>query len=88
MAIYLSSDLEGLVKDIRHVTELQLHGEDGRQHSELARKIMSTVEQAEILVRTLKEFSARQETKRTAQDINGFRREKTADPGCDAVREM
>ncbi len=70
MASYLAGDLEGMVKNLRHVPELQEHGEDGYHHSELARKIMSTVEQAEILVRTLKEFSTRTETKRTLQDMN------------------
>ena len=70
MALYLSADLEGMVKDIRHATELQEFGKDGFHQSELARKVLSTVDHAEILVRTLKEFSMRQETKRTLQDIN------------------
>ena len=70
MAAHLSGDLEGMIKDIRHVAELQEHGEDGHRHAELARKVLSTVEQAEVLIRTLKEFSAGTETKRTLQDMN------------------
>lgn len=72
MATYLSGDLERLVKDIRHVTKLQEHGEIGHHHSALARKIMFTVEQVEILVRTLKDFSTHEKTKRTVQDINAL----------------
>jgi PAS domain S-box-containing protein len=70
MAAYLSGDLEGMIKDIRHVAKLPEHGEDSHHHAELARKVLSTVEQAEVLIRTLKEFSANTATKRTLQDMN------------------
>jgi PAS domain S-box-containing protein len=69
MATYVAGDLDGMVKDIRRVTELHEQGEEGDSSSELAQKIMSTMQQAEILVRTLKEISTRQETKRTLQDM-------------------
>jgi PAS domain S-box-containing protein len=72
MATYFAGDLEGMVKDIRRVTELHEQGEDGDSSSELAQKIMSSMQQAEILVRMLKEISTRQETKRTLQDISEF----------------
>ena len=70
MASYLSGDLEGMIKDLRYAAELPQHGEDGHRHAELARKVLSTVGQAEVLIRTLKEFSAGTETKRTLQDMN------------------
>jgi len=70
MASHLSGDLEGMIKDIRQDAELPEHGEDGQRHAELARKVRSTVEQAEVLIRTLKEFGASTETKRTLQDMN------------------
>jgi PAS domain S-box-containing protein len=70
MAAHLSGDLEGMIKDLRRYTELPEHGEDGRRHADLARKVRSTVEQAEVLIRTLKEFSTSTETKRTLQDLN------------------
>jgi len=78
MASYLSSDLDRMVRDIRQIAELREIGEHDGQHSEETRKILSTVEQAEILVRLLKEFSARQPTKRSLQDINDLveKREK------------
>jgi len=70
MASYLSSDLDRMVRDLRHIAELHEAGEYDGQRSEDAHKLMSTVEQAEILVRLLKEFSSRQATKRSLQDIN------------------
>ena len=70
MASHLSGDLEGMVKDLRRVAGPQERGEDGLPRSEPALKILSTVEQMEILVRSLREFSARQETKRTVQDLS------------------
>jgi signal transduction histidine kinase len=72
MASYLSGDLEGMIKDLRHFVKLPEQGEDGHRHAELVRKVLSTVEQAEVLIRTLKEFSASTETKRTLQDMNAF----------------
>jgi PAS domain S-box-containing protein len=70
MASHLSSDLEGMVKDLRRVMDLRERSEEVRQRPELARKILSTVEQMEILVRSLREFSTHQETKRILQDLN------------------
>lgn len=70
MASYLSGDLEGMIKDIRPVTERKEHGEDDQRHAELVRKVLSTVEQAEVLIRTLKELSTSTETKRSLQDLN------------------
>jgi len=70
MASYLSADLDRMVINIRRAAELQEYNEDGCHHSELAHKVMSTVKQAEILVRVLKEFSSRQATKRSLQDLN------------------
>jgi PAS domain S-box-containing protein len=72
MASYLSGDLEGMIKDLRHAVKLPEQGEDIDRHAELVRKVLSTVEQAEVLIRTLKEFSASTETKRTLQDMNAF----------------
>jgi PAS domain S-box-containing protein len=73
MASYLSSDLDRMVKNIRRAAELQEYSEDGgRHHSELAQKILSAVKPAETLVRDLNEFSARQATKRSLQDLNAF----------------
>jgi len=70
MATYFAGDIDGMVKDIRRVTELHSQGEDGDGDSELAQKIMARMQQAELLVRTLKELSTRQETKRTLQEIS------------------
>jgi PAS domain S-box-containing protein len=70
MASHLSGDLEGMVKDIRRAMDIRERGEEGRQRPELARKILFTVEQMEILVRSLRDFSARPETKLTPQDLN------------------
>lgn len=70
MASYLSTDLDRMVINIRRAVELQEYNEDGCHHSELAHKVLSTVKQAEILVRVLKEFSSRQATKRSLQDLN------------------
>lgn len=70
MASYLSADLEGIMKDLRHIAGPPEQGEDGRRHAELARKVLSTVEQTEVLIGTLKEFSASANTKRTLQDLN------------------
>jgi len=74
MATYFVGDIEGMVKDLNRVTELHglgLEAEDDHD-SELAQKIMSTMQQAEVLVRTLKEISTRQVTKRTPQDLSEF----------------
>ncbi len=74
MAAYFAGDLEGLVKDLNRVTELHglgLESEDDHD-SELAQKIMSMMRQVEVLVRTLKELSTRQVTKRTPQDLSEF----------------
>ena len=70
MASYLSGDLEGMVKDLRHVADLQECGDDENRQSELVQKVLSTVEQAEVLIRTLKEFGTSTETKRSLQDVN------------------
>ncbi|MEK6745084.1 MAG: ATP-binding protein [Nitrospirota bacterium] len=70
MAAHLSGDLEGMFKDLRLDTKLREHGEDGQRHAELARKVQSTMEQAEVLIRTLKEFGASTETKRALHDVN------------------
>jgi PAS domain S-box-containing protein len=70
MATYVAGDLEGMVKDLRRITELHEQDEEDDRSSELAQTIVSTMQQAEILVRTLKEISTRQETKRTLQDIS------------------
>jgi signal transduction histidine kinase len=70
MAAHLSGDLEGMFKDLRQDTELQELSEDGQHQAELTRKVLSTVEQADVLIRTLKEFSPSTETKRTLQDMN------------------
>lgn len=70
MASYLSGDLEGMIKDLRRYMELPEQGEDGLRHAELARKVRSTVEQAEVLIGILKEFSTSTETKRTLQNLN------------------
>ena len=70
MAAYLSRDLEGMVKAIRRVTEFQDHSGEDQHQSDCARKILSTVEQMEVLIRTMKDFSVRQETKRILQDLN------------------
>lgn len=70
MASYLSADLEGIMKDLRHAAGPPERDEDGHRHAELARKVLSTVEQAEVLIGTLKEFSASANTKRTPQDLN------------------
>ncbi len=70
MATYIAGDLEGMVKDIRRVTELHSQGDDGDGTTELAHKILSRMQQAELLVRTLNELGTRQETKRTLQDIS------------------
>ena len=70
MAQYLSADLGRLVKDLRHVATLQEYREDCPRDPGLERKIISTLEQAEFLVRTVKEFGARQESKRSLQDMN------------------
>jgi PAS domain S-box-containing protein len=70
MADYLLGDLERLMKDLRHVEALQEYGEEGRLDPELARKLMIAKEQAEFLVRTVKEFGPRQGPKRSLQDMN------------------
>jgi PAS domain S-box-containing protein len=72
MAAYFAGDLEGMVKDLRHISELNDQGEDGEGSSELTQTIVSAMQQAEILVRTLKEISTRQETKRALQDLGEF----------------
>jgi len=69
MASYVSNDLDRMVKEIRHVAELQELTDDSGHDSELARKITAALERTDILVRTLKEFSARQETNLTLLDI-------------------
>ena len=72
MATCFADDLEGMVKDIRRVTELHAQSEEGDGSPELAQQIMPRLQQAELLVNTLKEISDRQETKRTLQYINEF----------------
>jgi len=72
MATCFADDLDGMVKEIRRVTELYAQGEEGDGSPELAQQIMPRMQQAEILVNTLKEISKRQETKRTLQYINEF----------------
>jgi PAS domain S-box-containing protein len=69
MATYIAGDLEGMVKDIRRVTELHSPGDDGDGTAELAQEILTRMHQAEILVRILNDISTRQETKRTLQDV-------------------
>lgn len=69
MASHLSGDLEGMVKDLRHAADHQESGDDGHP-SELARKVLSTVEQAEVLIGILKEFGTSTQTKRSLQDMN------------------
>ncbi len=72
MAAHLSGDLEGMFKDLRQDTELKEQREYGQRYAELARKVLFLVEQAVVLIRTLKEISTRAETKRTLQDMNGL----------------
>ncbi len=69
MADTVSRDVEGLIKDLREAAELREEGGD-EHRSGPARKIKTTIEQAELLVRTLKELGTRHEAKRTLQDIN------------------
>ena len=71
MASYLSGDLERIMKDLRHdVAGSPEQGDDGHRHAELARKVLSTVEQAEVLIGTLKEYNAGTNSKRTLQDLS------------------
>lgn len=71
MASHFTSDLNRMVISLRRAAELQEYSEDGGR-SELAQMIMSTVKQAEILVRFLNEFITRQETKRSLQDLSAL----------------
>lgn len=70
MASSFTEDLERLVEDLRHVEALQEYGDEGQGDPQSAMKIRSTKEQVEMLVRTVKEFSAERVSKRTLQDIN------------------
>lgn len=70
MASYLSADLERLAKDLRLIAALQEYGEEGRGYPDSARKITAAAEQAEFLVRTVKEFSTRRESKRSLQELS------------------
>ncbi|MHB8844019.1 MAG: GAF domain-containing sensor histidine kinase [Nitrospirota bacterium] len=71
MAAYISGDLEKMISGLQ-TAELPVPGADGPRHAELGRKVRSLVQQAEVLDRTLKEFSASPETKRSLQDLNDF----------------
>jgi PAS domain S-box-containing protein len=71
MAAYISGDLEAMLRDIRDL-ELPEQVEDGGRHAEFARKVRSMVYQAEVLIRTLKEYSVSPKAKRTLQDMNDF----------------
>jgi PAS domain S-box-containing protein len=72
MASYVAGDLENMVKDIRRIPELHEESEDGGGSAELTQTVTSTLQQADILVRTLREISVHQEAKRTLQDIGEF----------------
>lgn len=71
MAANISGDLEGMISGLR-AAELPGQGADGPRHAELVRTVRSLAQQAEVLNRTLKEFSASPETKRSLQDMNDF----------------
>ncbi|HSQ78592.1 MAG TPA: ATP-binding protein, partial [Nitrospirota bacterium] len=70
MASSFTEDLERLVEDLRYIEALQEYGDEGQGDPQSAMKIRSTKEQVEMLVRTVKEFSAERVSKRTLQDIN------------------
>jgi PAS domain S-box-containing protein len=72
MASYLSGDLERLGNDLRQIATLQGYNDEDQRHPEAATagRIDSVVEQADFLVRTMKELSIRKEPKRSPQDLS------------------
>ncbi len=68
MASRLSRDLEWMVRDLRDATAEE-QGSD-RGGPGLPQRARSAVEQADVLIRTLQEFSGRAQPKRTLQDLN------------------